>query len=140
MCPGVKIAHFCELMWQAWAITSFSLSLRSQDTDLFLTEAFSPRKRRVPFLLSPADSVQDTEVCKIMQFAVALGNDSYSPAPPMWGDCTYLENLETQSERASHKTANSRLSFPHHLTRGDFQTILKRWQHSHFYFSPAPHR
>lgn len=74
--PGVKIVRFCELMQQAWDVTSFSPSLSSEDTDLLFTEAFSPRKPWVPFLLSPVDSMQDAEVCKTVHFAAALDNDS----------------------------------------------------------------
>lgn len=46
--PGVKTVHFCELKWQAWALTSFSHSLRSADVDWLLTESFSSFPLRVP--------------------------------------------------------------------------------------------
>lgn len=41
--PRVKTVHFCELKWQAWAVTFFSYSLGSADVGL-CTEAFSQER------------------------------------------------------------------------------------------------
>lgn len=119
--PGVKTVHFCELKWQAWALTSFSHSLRSADVDWLLTEAFSPRKPGVLFLLSPAGSLQDTfEECENTHFALAM------VLTPGW-DCTYLENPGTlRMKRPPNKSKHpsiclSRIAL---LKVTDFQRIL----------------
>lgn len=39
--PRGKTVHFCELKWQAWAVTFFSHSLGSADVDGLCTQAFS---------------------------------------------------------------------------------------------------
>lgn len=52
--PGSENCTFCEL---AWTDTSLSSSLGCEEGNFYLTEVFSPRKPRILFLLSPADSL-----------------------------------------------------------------------------------
>ena len=55
--PRGKTAHFCELKWQAWAVTFFSHSLGSADIDGLCTA--DPRKDHDAVLLREVTEIND---------------------------------------------------------------------------------
>lgn len=97
LCARMKSVRFCELMWQLWAVTSFSHCFRSGDVNLFLTEAFSPRR---PWVLSSSSSHCSTlsEVCKEQAFCSGE-RQRFSGLTASCLGGTALENLGTRRKK-----------------------------------------